>query len=202
MTTNETMNAVNEIDQQERRAHDQPGRAQRAHLRELAARQMDAMNLSMDHGMRLMKLATESKGYNEFFKGQVEATKELSERVMAESKTNMQLAGEARDDYRAWFEKNLAEVSADLRKACRDRLRSGDQHPCGPGRDCHFQRASGSDRHCKWGQGSPQLVVRPSGGLMNFKTTQRPGGERHGTYCTGHRRHRRYRYRDLHPSGE
>ncbi|MBK1719040.1 phasin family protein [Thiocystis violacea] len=82
----------------------------------MAARQMEAMTLYMDHAMRVMKLATESKGYNEFFTGQVDATKELSERVLAESKTTMQLAGEARDDYRVWFEKNLSDVSADLRK--------------------------------------------------------------------------------------
>jgi hypothetical protein len=83
----------------------------------LAARQMDAVNLYMDHSMRLMKLATESKGYNDFFKGQVEATKELSERVMAEGKAAMQIAGEARDDYRVWVEKNLSDVSEDLRKS-------------------------------------------------------------------------------------
>ncbi|MTW22324.1 phasin family protein [Allochromatium palmeri] len=83
----------------------------------MAARQMDAVNLYMDHSMRLMTLATESKGYNDLFKGQVEATKELSERVMADSKATMQLVGEARDDYRVWVEKNLSEVSEDLRKS-------------------------------------------------------------------------------------
>ncbi|BCU05563.1 phasin family protein [Allochromatium tepidum] len=83
----------------------------------LAARQMDAVNLYIDHSMRLMKLATESKGYNDLFKGQVEATKELSERVMAESKAAMQFFGDARDEYRVWFEKSLNEVSEDLRKS-------------------------------------------------------------------------------------
>ena len=71
----------------------------------------------MDHSMRLMKLATESKGYNDLFKGQVEATKELSERVMAESKATMQFFGDARDEYRVWFEKSLNEVGEDLRKS-------------------------------------------------------------------------------------
>jgi soluble cytochrome b562 len=82
----------------------------------MSARQMDAMSLYMEHAMRMMKLATESKGYNEFFKGQVEATKELSERVLAEGKTSMQAVTDVRDDYRNWFEKNMADVSADLRK--------------------------------------------------------------------------------------
>jgi hypothetical protein len=83
----------------------------------MAARQMDAFNLFMEHGTRVMNLATGAKGYNELIKGQVDAAKELSERLMAESKANMALAGEVRDDYRGWFEKNLAEVGADLRKA-------------------------------------------------------------------------------------
>jgi hypothetical protein len=78
---------------------------------------MDAVNMMMEHGIRVMKLTTESKGYNEFFKGQVEAAKDLSERMMTESKTNLALAGEVRDDYRAWFEKNMAEVTTELKKA-------------------------------------------------------------------------------------
>ncbi|NEX21558.1 phasin family protein [Thiorhodococcus mannitoliphagus] len=83
----------------------------------MAARQMDAVTLYMDHAMRMMKVATESKGYNEFFKGQVDATKELSERMIAEGKSTMQIASEARDDYRGWVETNMSEISADLRKS-------------------------------------------------------------------------------------
>lgn len=82
----------------------------------LAARQVDAMNLAVEHGMRLTRLATESKGVNEFFKGQVEAAKDFNEVLMNESKANLHFAGQTRDDYRVWFEKNLAEVSADFRK--------------------------------------------------------------------------------------
>jgi hypothetical protein len=87
------------------------------YLESVTTRQVDAFNLYLNHGVRLLKLATESKGYNDFFKGQVEATKDLSEHAVNESKANLQLAGQARDDYRAWFDKSLAEVSADLRKA-------------------------------------------------------------------------------------
>lgn len=82
----------------------------------MAARQIDAVTLYTDHAVHMFKLATEAKGYNELLKSQVDAAKELSERVVAESKTAIQLVGEARDDYRAWFEKNTAEITADLRK--------------------------------------------------------------------------------------
>ncbi len=116
MNSTESMKAVNDWTNKSVERMTSLGELNVRIFEKMAARQMDALNLYMDHSMRVMKLATESKGYNEFFKGQVDATKELSERVMGESKTAMQLASEARDDYRAWFEKNLSEVSADLRK--------------------------------------------------------------------------------------
>ena len=83
----------------------------------LAARQADAMNLAVEHGMRIAKIATDAKGVSEYFKGQVEAAKDFNEVLMNESKVNMQIAGQTRDEYRVWFEKSLGEVTADLRKA-------------------------------------------------------------------------------------
>jgi phasin family protein len=116
MTANETMSTVNDMTNKSVERLTSLGELNLRIFERLAARQMDAMNLFMEHNVRVMKLATEAKGYNELFKGQTEAAKELSERLMTESKTNMQLAGEVRDEYRSWVEKNLGEVTADLRK--------------------------------------------------------------------------------------
>lgn len=115
-TVNDTMNTVNEMTSKGFERMTSLGELNIKIFERVAARQMDTMNLFMEHGIRVMKVATESKGYNEFFKGQVDAAKDLSERLMSESKNNMGLAGQVRDDYRQWFEKNLAAVSADLRK--------------------------------------------------------------------------------------
>ena len=117
MNTNDSIKAINDWTNKSVERMTSLGELNVRIFEKMAARQMDTVTLYMEHSMRLMKLATESKGYNEFFKGQVDATKELGERVMAESKSTMQLVGEARDDYRDWFEKNLNEVSADLRKS-------------------------------------------------------------------------------------
>lgn len=117
MTANETMNTVNEITNKGIERMTSLGELNLRIFERLVARQMDTVNLYMEHGMRVMKLATEAKGYNELFKGQVEATKELSERLMNETKSTMAVVGEVRDDYRNWFERNMAEVSSDLRKA-------------------------------------------------------------------------------------
>lgn len=116
MAATETITAVNELTHKGIERMTTLSELNLRIFERLAARQMDAVNLCVEHGVRVMKLVTESKGYNELVKGQVEATKDLSERVMAESKTNMTLAGQVRDDYRTWIEKTLADVTSDLRK--------------------------------------------------------------------------------------
>ncbi len=77
MTANETMNTVNEITNKGVERMTSLGELNLRMFERMAARQMDALNLVMEHSNRLMKLATDAKGYNEFFKGQVEATKDL-----------------------------------------------------------------------------------------------------------------------------
>jgi hypothetical protein len=80
------------------------------------ARQLDAVNLMMEQGVRQMKLATESKGYNDYLKGHVELARETGERLMAETKTNLDLAGTMREDYRAWFQRGVSDLTAEIRK--------------------------------------------------------------------------------------
>jgi hypothetical protein len=76
----------------------------------VATRQMDMMNLLMEQGLRMITLTTEAKGYTDLYKGQVEITKDVAERLVEESKNGMKLAGQIRDDYRGWFDAALAEV--------------------------------------------------------------------------------------------
>jgi len=70
----------------------------------MAQRQLDAMNLYLEQGTRLMQLSAESKGYADLYKGQVEMTRDLGTRLMDESRANMQAAAEVRDEYRAWLD--------------------------------------------------------------------------------------------------
>jgi hypothetical protein len=86
----------------------------------VATRQMDMMNMLMEQGLRMMTLTSEAKGYTDLYKGQVEITKDVAERLVEESKNGMKLAGQIRDDYRGWFDAALAEVkdsSATVRNA-------------------------------------------------------------------------------------
>jgi hypothetical protein len=117
MTTNETFKTLNDFTHKGVEQVSSLGELNLRIFERLAARHVDAVNLAVEHSVRLAKSMTESKGYNDLFKTQMEVSKELSECLISESKENLQLAGEVRDDYRVWFEKSLAEVSADLRKA-------------------------------------------------------------------------------------
>jgi len=116
MTANDTIKTVNEMTSKGVDRFASLGEVNLRSFEQVAARQFDAVNVAMDYGVRMMKLATDSKRYEDFFKGQIQATKELSERVMSESKTNLDVATQLRDEYRTWFEKNMADLSADLRK--------------------------------------------------------------------------------------
>lgn len=82
----------------------------------MAARQLEALNLMMEQSVRQMKVASEAKGYNEFVKAQVEMAKEASERMMEEVRTNMALANEVRDEYRAWTQDGMSELTAEIKK--------------------------------------------------------------------------------------
>ena len=117
MSVKETMNLFNEMGNKGFEHLNALGELNLKVWETVAARQVEAFNLVMEQGSRQMKLATESKGYNEYVKGQVELARETGERVMAETKSNLQLAGQVRDDYRAWFQQGVSELTAEMRKA-------------------------------------------------------------------------------------
>jgi hypothetical protein len=110
MTVKDNVNAINELTDKSVARMNALGELNLKAWEKMTARQMDAVNLFMEQGVRLMNLATEAKGYSDFYKGQVDMAKEMTERLMTESKTNMQLAGELRDDYRSWLDATMAEA--------------------------------------------------------------------------------------------
>jgi hypothetical protein len=85
-------------------------------LEKMVSRQMDAMGMFMEAGLRQVTMAAEAKGYSDLVKGQIALTKELGERVMDESRQNVQLATATRDEYRAWFEKGMETLNEKMSK--------------------------------------------------------------------------------------
>jgi hypothetical protein len=111
MSTNDMLNTYNTLSNKGVERINSLGELNLKVAEKMAARQMDAMNLFMEQGVRLMKLATEAKGYSDYYKGQVDMAKEVTEKMLQESKTNMNLAGEIRNDYRNWFDAAMADVN-------------------------------------------------------------------------------------------
>lgn len=85
-------------------------------LQKITSRQMEAMNSMMEQSKRQMKLVTESKGLDDFLKGQAELAKDISERMLEESKASMQVANEVREDYRAFVQEGVNLFSEKIRK--------------------------------------------------------------------------------------
>jgi len=116
MTTTETLNIAKDFSIKGMERLNSLNELNMSLFDRFAAQQMDTLHLLMEHGNRTLTLASDAKGFNSFLKGQFEAAKDLGEQMMARSKSNLTLAGQASEDYRAWYMRNLAEVNADLRK--------------------------------------------------------------------------------------
>ena len=82
----------------------------------MLGRQMEAISLFMETGLQQAKMVSEAKGYNELVKGQIAMAQDLGKRVLEESRTNMQLASDSRDEYRAWFEQGMETVREETAK--------------------------------------------------------------------------------------
>ncbi len=92
-------------------------------VEKISARQMEALNFMMGQSKRQLELASAAKGYSEFIKGQVELAKETSERMLEESKANMQIANEVSEQYRTFAQQGMSELSEEVKKAAPDVLK-------------------------------------------------------------------------------
>lgn len=104
MTAKENMNAFNDLFTKGMERMSALGELNLKLGERMAQRQLDAMNLYLEQGTRMMQLGAESKGYADLYKGQVEVTRDLGAKLMDESRVNMQMAGEMRDAYRSWLD--------------------------------------------------------------------------------------------------
>ena len=107
-TTQANLDMINELGTKGYESMRELGEINLRNWERMVARQMDAVSMMMESGLRQAKVASEAKGYNELAKTQVDFAKELGQRMVDETRQNLKLAGDARDEYRAWFEKGMA----------------------------------------------------------------------------------------------
>lgn len=110
MNLNENMKTLNELTNNSVERMTALGELNMKVAERMATRQMDLLGRWMEQGTKMMRVATEARGYSDLYKAQVDMTKEASEQMLAESKTNLELATETRDEYRGWCETTMAEM--------------------------------------------------------------------------------------------
>ena len=115
-TAKENLEMFSEMSNKGYEAARQLGEINLRMMEKMLGRQMEAASLFMETGMQQAKMVSEAKGYNELLKGQIEMAQELGQRMMEEGRTNMQLANDSRDEYRAWFEQGMETVREETTK--------------------------------------------------------------------------------------
>jgi Phasin protein len=115
-STREGIEMMNELGDKGYEAAQSLGEIHLRAIERMVGRQLDAMGLLMDSGLRQVKMVTEVKGAGELVKGQIGLAREVGERMLAETRENMRLMGDTRDEYRAWLEKEVRVVSEGLGK--------------------------------------------------------------------------------------
>lgn len=83
----------------------------------LATKQVAAMDLLVEHGNDTLDHAFAAKDIQSLMKGQMMAAQDLTRLMMAESRTNLALLGQAGHEYQHWLKKNLNEVTNELSQA-------------------------------------------------------------------------------------
>jgi hypothetical protein len=116
MKTKETIDAVNEFAGNGYQSIRRLGEINQRAFDRLMDTQVSLMNIWMDAGMQQIKLATEAKGLQELVTGNLAITKTVAEKLMAENRAGLEMAAEARDELRAWWESGVADVTERMTK--------------------------------------------------------------------------------------
>jgi len=85
-------------------------------LDKVTSRQKEAMDFMMEQTKRQMELATTTKGFDDFIKQQGELAKETYNRMLEESKENMEMTRQFREDYSSFIKEEVDRISEKFRK--------------------------------------------------------------------------------------
>jgi len=110
MTMQDTMNNLNDLTNKNVERMTALGEINMRFAERMMTRQMDLMTRGIEQGSAFMRAASEARGYSDLYKTQLDAAKDASEQLIAESKAGMAFASETRDDYRAWFKATVEDM--------------------------------------------------------------------------------------------
>ncbi len=78
--------------------------------------QLSTLNTVMNTGMEQFKLMTESKDYHTALRGQMDLTRKLGEDLMTKTREVIEQGQKTGEEYRGWYETNMASVNEKINK--------------------------------------------------------------------------------------
>jgi phasin family protein len=78
--------------------------------------QLNTLNSVMNTSMEQFKLMTESKDYHTALAGQMDLTRKLGEDLLSKTREVIDLGQKTGEEYRGWYESNLAEMNKKINK--------------------------------------------------------------------------------------
>ncbi|MDF1529661.1 MAG: phasin family protein [Sedimenticola sp.] len=73
----------------------------------LVEKQAEAFGLFVDAGIELVKTSTEQKDIKELVNAEMNVAKQFGENLVVKGREALQVANDARDDYRSWAEQGV-----------------------------------------------------------------------------------------------
>lgn len=83
----------------------------------LVEKQTETFGLFVDAGIEMVKATGEIKDMKELVNAEMTVAKQFGENLVVKSRETLQLANDARDDYRAWAEQGVEQFTRQAKKS-------------------------------------------------------------------------------------
>ena len=83
----------------------------------LVEKQAETFGLFVDAGIEMVKAGSELKDLKELVNVEMNVTKQFGENLVVKSRETLQLANDARDDYRSWAEQGVEQFTKQAHKS-------------------------------------------------------------------------------------
>jgi phasin family protein len=83
----------------------------------LVEKQTETFGLFVDAGIEMVKATSELKDIKELVNAEMTVAKQFSENLVVKGRETLQMANDARDDYRSWAEQGVEQFSRQAKKS-------------------------------------------------------------------------------------
>ena len=113
----ETVEMMNDLGSKGYESLRQLGELQMTTWNKLMEKQMEAFNTVVDNAVAQISLANDAKDVQDVVRGQVDLNRKLAEEMVEKTRESAELVQAAGEEYRAWAEEAVKEVTEQVTKA-------------------------------------------------------------------------------------